>query len=75
MLVIVVANRVMVKDRPIRRSQEQGKERVQSNGPSEEAPRRQRFFALKSRGVGKDTFGDVSGAYTQLNFHVYDFMH
>ena len=31
----------MVKDCPIRRSQERGKERVQSNGPSEEAPRRQ----------------------------------
>ena len=27
----------MVKDCPIRRSQEQGKERVQSNGPSEES--------------------------------------
>ena len=28
----------MVKDCPIRRSQEQGNERVQSNGPSEDAP-------------------------------------
>ena len=51
----------MVKDCPIRRSQEQGKERVQSNGPSEEAPRRQRFFALKSRGVEEGTSGQVSG--------------
>ena len=50
----------MVKDCPIYRSQEQGKERVQSNGPSEEAPRRQRFFALKSGGAGKDTSGEVS---------------
>ena len=31
----------LVKDCPTRRSQEQGKERVQSNGPSEEAPRSQ----------------------------------
>ena len=43
----------MVKDCLNRRSQEQGKERVQPNGPSEEAPRRQRFFAIKSRGVGE----------------------
>ena len=47
----------MVKDCPIRRSQEQGKERVQSNGPSEEAPRRQRFFALKSRGAEEGSSG------------------
>ena len=51
----------MVKDCPIRRSQEQGKERVQSNGPSEEAPRRQQFFALKSGGARESTFGEVSG--------------
>ena len=51
----------MVKDCLIRRSQEQGKERVQSNGPSEEAPRRQRFFALKSRVAGEGTFDEVSG--------------
>ncbi|XP_069150392.1 uncharacterized protein [Solanum lycopersicum] len=50
----------MVKDCPIRRSQEQGKKRVQSNGPSEEAPRRQRFFALKSRGAEEDTSGEVT---------------
>ena len=36
--------------------------RTQMNSPSEEALRRQRFFALKSRGVGEDTSGDVSGA-------------
>ena len=52
----------MMKDCPNRRSQEQGKERVQPNGPSEEAPRRQRFFALKSLGVRKDTSSEVSGA-------------
>ena len=46
-----------VKDCPIRRSQEQGKERVQSNGPSEEAPRRQRFFALMSRGAEEGSSG------------------
>ena len=51
----------MVKDCP-NKSQEQGKERSHPNGPSEEAPRRQRFFALKSRGVVEETFGDVSGA-------------
>ena len=51
----------MMNDCPISRSQEQGKERVQSNGPSEKAPRRQRFFALKSSGVGQGTFGEVSG--------------
>ena len=51
----------MVKDCLIRRSQEQGKDRVLSNGPSEEAPRRQRFFALKSRGAGEGTFNQVSG--------------
>ena len=51
----------MMKDFPIRRSQEQGKERVQSNGPSEEAPRRQRLFALKSRGSEEGTSGEVSG--------------
>ena len=36
----------MVKDCANRRSQEQEKERVQPNGPSEKAPRRQRLFAL-----------------------------
>ena len=51
----------MVKDCPIRRSQEQGKERVQSNGPSEEAPRRQRFFALKSKDAEEGTSGEVTG--------------
>ena len=54
----------MVKDCLIERSQEQGKERVQSNGPSEEAPRRQRFFALKSRGAEEDTSGEVTGEQT-----------
>ena len=42
----------MVKDCLNRRSQKQGNERVQPNGPSEKAPRRQQFFALKSRGAG-----------------------
>ena len=51
----------MVKDCPSRRSQEQGKERVQPNSLSEEAPRRQWFFALKSRGAGEGTSGEVSG--------------
>ena len=51
----------MVKDGTIRRSQEQGKERVWSNGPSEEALRRQRFLAPKSRGAGEGTSGEVSG--------------
>ena len=51
----------MVKDCPIRRSKKQGKERVQSNGPSEEAPRRQQFFALQSRGANEDTSGEVTG--------------
>ena len=51
----------MVKDCLIRRSKERGKERVQYNGPSEEAPRRQRFFALKSRGAEEGTFGEVTG--------------
>ena len=50
-----------MKNCPLRKSKEKGKERVQSNGPSEEVPRRQRFFALKSRGVGEVTFGEVSG--------------
>ena len=36
--------------------------KVQPNGSSEEAPRRQLLFALKFRGVGIDTNGDVSGA-------------
>ncbi|XP_069144466.1 uncharacterized protein [Solanum lycopersicum] len=52
----------MVKDCPNRRSQEQGKERFQPNCPSEEAPRRQRFFALKFRGAGDGISGEVSGA-------------
>ena len=51
----------MVKDCPIRRSQEQRKERVQSNVPNEEAPRMKQFFALKSRGVEEGTSGEVSG--------------
>ena len=51
----------MVKDCPIRRSQQQGKERVQSNDPSEEAPRRQRFFALKSKDAEEGTSGEVTG--------------
>ena len=64
-----------MKDSTYMRGRVKGKEKVQPNGPSEEAPRRQRFFLLKSRNAGENTSGDVSGAYTQLNFHVYDFMH
>ena len=52
----------MMKDCPNRRSQEQWKERVQPNCPSEEAPRSQQFFALKYRGVGESTSREVSGA-------------
>ena len=44
------------------RGQEKEKENVQPNGRSEKVPRRKRFFELKSRGVGEETFGDVSGA-------------
>ena len=62
----------MVKDCLIRRSQEQGKERVQPNGPSEEAPRRQRFFALKSRCEGEVTSGEVSCEYLYLLLQVFD---
>ncbi|TMW94542.1 hypothetical protein EJD97_010118 [Solanum chilense] len=51
----------MMKDCPNSRSQEQGKERFQPNCPSEESPRRQQFFALKSKGAGEDTSGEVSG--------------
>ena len=51
----------MVKDCPIRRSKEQGMEIVHSYRPSEEAPKRQRFFALTSRGAGEGTSGEVSG--------------
>ena len=51
----------MVKDCPNRRSQEQGKERFQPNCPSEEAPRRKRFFALKSSGAGEGPSSEVSG--------------
>ena len=43
------------------RGQRKGKEKVQPNGPSEEAPTRKHFFALKSRGVGEDTSVDVTG--------------
>ena len=35
--------------------------RMQPNGSSEEALRRQRFFALNYRGVGEDPSTDVSG--------------
>ena len=41
----------MMKDCPYMRGREKGTEKVQQNVPSEEATRRQRFFALKSRGV------------------------
>ena len=51
----------MVKDCLNRRSQEKGKKRVQPKGPSEEAPRRQRFFALNSSGGGEGTSGELSG--------------
>ena len=50
----------MMKDCPNRRSKEQGKEKVKPNGPGEEAPRRQRFFALKSSGIGEGITGEVS---------------
>ena len=50
----------MVKDYPNSRSQEQGKEIVSPNGPSEVAQRRQRFFALKCRGAGEGTSGEVA---------------
>ena len=52
----------MMKGCPNRRIQEQGKERFQPNVPSEKAPRRQRFIALKSRGVEEGTSGEVSDA-------------
>ena len=45
----------MMKDCLNRRGQEKGQEKVQPNSLSEEATRRQRFFALKSRGAGKGT--------------------
>ena len=60
MLVTVVANRV-TWGRIVRIEEVKNKERVQPNGPSEEAPRRQRFFALTSRGSGEVTFSEVSG--------------
>ena len=50
----------MVKDYTNSRSLKQAKERVQPNGPSEEAPRRQQFFALNFMGVGDDSSGNVS---------------
>ena len=49
----------MMKDYPYMRDREKGKEKVQPNGPSEKVPTRQRFFALKCRGLGEDTTGDV----------------
>ena len=52
----------MMKDCRNMRSKEQGKERVHPNDPSEEAPRRQQFFALKSRGEREGTSGEVSRA-------------
>ena len=51
----------MVKNCSNKISQEQRKKRIQPNGPSEEAPRRQRFFTIKSRGVEEDTSSDVPG--------------
>ena len=51
----------MVKDCPNSKIKGQGKKRVQPNFPSEEARRRQRFFALKSSGAGEGTSVDVSG--------------
>ena len=53
----------MVKNCSNKISQEQRKKRIQPNGPSEEAPRRQQFMALKSRGAGEGTSGEVSDAY------------
>ena len=50
----------MMKDCPYMRGQEKRKEIVQLNGSSEEAPRRQRFFALKSRGAEEDTSSEVT---------------
>ena len=63
----------MIKDCSNRRSQEKGKERVKPNGPSVESPRRQRFFALKSRGAGKGTSGEVSDEKPKLVLQVFDF--
>ena len=51
----------ILKDCLNRRRKEKGKERVQPNGPREEAPRRQRLFALKSRGAGEGTSCEASG--------------
>ena len=51
----------MMKNFPYMRGREKGKEKVQQNDPSEEAQKKQRGFALNSRGVGEDTSGDVSG--------------
>ena len=52
-----------MKDCPYMRVQEKGKERVQPNGLSEEAPRRQRFFALKARVAEEGTSGEVTDEF------------
>ena len=52
----------MMKGLLNRRGQEKGKENVQPNCPSEEAPRRHRLFPLNLRGAEEGSFGDVSGA-------------
>ena len=51
----------MMKDCPNKTGQKKRKEKVQPNSPSEEASRRQRFFAVKSRGAGEGTSDEVSG--------------
>ena len=50
----------MMKDCSNKGSQEKRKDKVQPNSPSEEASRRNRFFALKYRGAGEGTSGDIS---------------
>ena len=68
----------MMQDCPNRKVQEKGKEKVQPNCPSEEAPRRQQIFALKSRVQGKALM--VMSRVCRLNqsfmcLTVYSFMH
>ena len=67
-----------MKDCPNRRSQEKGKEKVQPIGPSEEAPRRQRFFALSLGVQGKALFVMSRVCFLEYSFMcltMYGFLH
>ena len=64
----------MVKYYPNVRSQGKGNDRAQQNGPNFEAPKRNRLYALKSRGEQESSLDVVTGMLKVFSINVYAFL-